>query len=95
MPKDEFDPNNLLDTLLGKLGAKNDAALARLLDVAPAVLSRIRHHKLPVGASLLVRANELTNISIRELRELMGDRRDKFRAFGLNKGWATKDGVAA
>jgi Sec-independent protein translocase protein TatA len=58
---------------------KNDAALSRMLEVAPPVISKIRHHRLPVGASLLIRMHEVTGMSIRDLRDLMGDRRTKYR----------------
>ena len=74
-----YDPNNLLDTLIDKLHLKNDAALSRALEVAPPVISKIRHRRLPVGASLLIRMHEVSDLSIRELRILMGDRREKFR----------------
>jgi hypothetical protein len=77
-----YDPNRLLDALIGKLQLKNDAALARTLEVAPPVISKIRHLKLPVGASMLIRMHEETELSIRELRDLMGDRRSKFRQAG-------------
>lgn len=78
-PYPTYNPNHLLDILLGKHQLKNDAALARLLEVAPPVISKIRHHRLPVGASLLLRMHETTGISVRELRDLMGDRRTKYR----------------
>jgi plasmid maintenance system antidote protein VapI len=74
-----YDPNNLLDSLIEKLNLKNDAALSRALEVAPPVISKIRHRRLPVGASLLIRMHEVSDLSIRELRVLMGDRREKFR----------------
>ncbi|MBS1187996.1 MAG: hypothetical protein H6R04_2014 [Burkholderiaceae bacterium] len=74
-----YDPNNLLDTLIKLMSLKNDAALSRALEVAPPVISKIRHNRLPVGASLLIRMHEVSNLSIKELRELMGDRRAKFR----------------
>ena len=74
-----YDPNNLLDSLIEKLNLKNDAALSRALEVAPPVISKIRHRRLPVGASLLIRMHEVSDLSIRELRILMGDRREKFR----------------
>lgn len=76
---DTFNPNHLLNTIVERMKLKNDAALSRLLHVAPPVVSKIRHARLPVGASLLIRMHEETNISIRELRELMGDRRKKYR----------------
>ncbi|MFA9274474.1 MAG: hypothetical protein ACEQSE_06305 [Candidatus Aquirickettsiella gammari] len=75
----QYDPNNLLDTLIKTLGIKNDAALSRALEVAPPVISKIRHKILPVGPSLLIRMHEESGLSIREIRNLMGDRRDKFR----------------
>jgi hypothetical protein len=74
-----YNPNRLLDTLIENLHLKNDAALSRALEVAPPVISKIRHHRLPVGASLLIRMHEVSDLSIRDLRYLMGDRRNKFR----------------
>lgn len=74
-----YDPNNLLDSLIKQLSLKNDAALARALEVAPPVISKIRHKRLPVGASLLIRMHEVSDLSIMDLRALMGDRREKFR----------------
>ena len=74
-----YDPNRLLDSLISKLQLRNDAALSRALEVEPPVISKIRHRRLPVGASMLIRMHEVTDMSIRELRVLMGDRREKFR----------------
>ena len=74
-----YDPNRLLDFLIDKMRTKNDAGLSRELGVAPPVISKIRHRRLPVGASMLIRMHEISDISIRELRDLMGDRRDKHR----------------
>jgi len=88
-----YDPDNLLGTLIKQLNLKNDAALSRALEVAPPVISKIRHRRLPVGASLLIRMHEVTNLSISELRELMGDRRGKFRI--SDKQFKPKDEGAA
>lgn len=75
----KYDPNNLMDVLIKNLGIKNDAALSRRLEVAPPVISKIRHKILPVGPNLLIRMHEETGLSIRDLRALMGDNRAKFR----------------
>jgi plasmid maintenance system antidote protein VapI len=74
-----YNPDALLNELQQRLGLKNDAALSRALEVAPPVISKIRHRRLPVGASLLIRMHEVSDISIRDLRNLMGDRRARFR----------------
>ncbi len=74
-----YDPDQLLASLIGRLNLKNDAALSRALEVSPPVISKIRHRRLPVTASLLIRMHEVSTLSIAELRSLMGDRRGKFR----------------
>jgi plasmid maintenance system antidote protein VapI len=74
-----YDPDLLLASLIGRLNLKNDAALSRALEVSPPVISKIRHRRLPVTASLLIRMHEVSALSIAELRQLMGDRRSKFR----------------
>lgn len=74
-----YNPDHLLDSMLEKLNLKNDAALSRALEVAPPVISKIRHRRLPVGASMLIRMHEVSNLSVAELRELLGDRRGKYR----------------
>ena len=74
-----YDPNNLLDALKNILHLKNDAALSRTLEVAPPVISKIRHNRLPISASLLIRMHETTELSVADLQDIMGDRRTKFR----------------
>ncbi len=67
----DYNPDNLLDAIIAKLKLKNDAALSRALDVAPPVISKIRHRTLPIGATILLRMHDVSNFSIRELRALM------------------------
>jgi hypothetical protein len=74
-----YNPNRLLDTLIERMGLKDDGALSRRLKVAKRVLWNIRHGRLPVAASMLLWMHEATGISICELRALMGDRRTKYR----------------
>lgn len=75
-----YDPNSLLDALHADLRLKNDAALARLLEVGPPLISKIRHRRMSIGGALLIRIHEVTGKTIADLRTLMGDRRRKFRA---------------
>jgi len=70
-PGAEYDPNRVLDAIISRLRLKNDAALSQLLEVAPPVISKIRHSTLPIGATLLIRMHEESDYSIRELRALM------------------------
>ncbi|WP_308633176.1 hypothetical protein [Massilia sp. R2A-15] len=75
----QYDPNHFVDQLSARLKVKNDAALCRQLGISPPLISKIRHQRLPIGASLLIRAHEVTGLAIAELRALMGDRRRKYR----------------
>jgi hypothetical protein len=77
--QESYSPSHLLDISLGKLQLRNDAALSRMLEVTPPMISKIRHRRQPLGASLLIRMHEITGLSIRDLRDLMGDRRTKYR----------------
>lgn len=77
--KVKYDPNHLFDILIKRLRLKNDAALAKMLDVAPPVISKIRHLRLPIGASLMITMHEISGLTIKELRALMGDKRETFR----------------
>jgi hypothetical protein len=67
-----YDPNKVLDAIIERLNLKNDAALSRALEVAPPVISKIRHRTLPIGATILLRMHEVSEFSIRELKALMG-----------------------
>jgi hypothetical protein len=90
-----YNPNRLLDALLESMRLKNDAALSRMLEVAPPVLSKIRHHRMPVSASVLIRMHEATKMSIGDLRFLMGDRRNKYRLSDAQGRPKQDGGIAA
>ncbi len=72
MTENNAQPNKFLNFLLENLALKNDAALARTLDVAPPVISKIRHGRLAIGASLIISAHEVSGISIRKLKAAAG-----------------------
>lgn len=74
-----YSPAKLLNTVMTELGLRNDAALARLLDIQAPLLSKIRNGKLPISAGVLLRLHEVSGRSIDDLRFLMGDRRTRFR----------------
>lgn len=74
-----FQPNHLLDSLITIIGVKNDAALSQALGISPPIVSKIRHNRLSVSAALLLRIHDVTRLSVRELRDLMGDRRRNYR----------------
>ena len=41
------------------------------MPVAPPVISKIRHGRLPVGASLVVRVCELTEMGLSEIKSIL------------------------
>ena len=64
--------NKLLDHAIELLGLKNDAALSRILEVAPPVISKIRHGLLPIGPTIMIRLHETTGLSIADIKFLAG-----------------------
>ncbi|WP_147376731.1 hypothetical protein [Noviherbaspirillum saxi] len=79
-----YTPNHLLDTLMEMLETKSDAALARVLAVPPSTISKVRHKQVAINSDLLLAAHELTEMSIRELRDLMGDTKSKYWLGGMD-----------
>lgn len=74
-----YSPARLLDALLHHLKLDNDGALSRRLHVAGHVIHAIRHGHMPVGASMLLWMQEVSGLSVHELRQLLGDRRARCR----------------
>lgn len=71
--KENAGINHLLDLLIQKLRLKNDCQLSRELLVSHSVISRLRVGNLAITALVLLRMHEVSDISIRDLRMLMGD----------------------
>ncbi len=63
--------NALLDCVMARGPVKNDAALSRMLGVAPPVISKLRHGRLELGATLVINIHETTGMSIREIKALV------------------------
>jgi|GEM_PF-1966241 len=80
-----YNPNRFLDMILLRENLKTDAELARRLEINPSVISKIRNTKARISASLLLDIHEMTEISIRELRNLMGDTENKYFPFRQSK----------
>lgn len=69
--RSQLRPHRLLDTVIAALGIKNDAALARALQISPASLSRIRNGYRVVTADLVLRLHEYGQIPIADLKGLL------------------------
>jgi hypothetical protein len=82
-----YDPNQLFDTLISRLNLKNDAGLSRALNVARPVIASIRQGVLGIGAWMLLRMAEISQLSITDLRQLMGDQRTKLRVLAARVNW--------
>lgn len=50
---------------------KNDAALARALDVNPPTISKLRNGVLPLSPFIMLRLHERLNMDIHEMREMI------------------------
>ncbi len=68
-----MNTNNLLDHLVSLLdGKRNDAALSRKLGIATPVISKLRHDKLKVGATLIITIHEVFGIDIAAIKAMAG-----------------------
>lgn len=64
--------NKFLDKMIDKLELKNDAALSRAMHVSPPVLSKLRHDRLPFGATMIIKAHKLTGWTVTEIEKSVG-----------------------
>ena len=64
-------PHPLLDRLMEAYTAKNDAALARLLDLAPPDISRIRNNRRPISAAMILQIHDATGWPIKDIKALI------------------------
>lgn len=62
----------LLDHILRHGMAKNDAAISRALNVAPPVISKVRHNKLPVTPGVILAVHEAFDIPVATIRQIAG-----------------------
>lgn len=83
-----YTPNHFLDALMVRLDVRSDAALGRALGVPASTLSKVRHRVMAVNSSLLLAAHEATEMSIRELRTLLGDTETRYWLGDLDFGRA-------
>lgn len=74
-----YDPNNLLDFVKTTLEATDESVLAHRLGIALPLLRGMRANQMPLGASILMRMAEITNVNITALRGIAGDRRARVR----------------
>ena len=86
-------PRDLLDALIKHFDIKNDAALARVLELSPPMISKLRSRVLPMSAFVLIRMHEVSGISIVGLRRMMGDHRRKFGIDDDNGFYASNNGA--
>jgi hypothetical protein len=75
---ESYDPNPLLDRLKRFVPGQNDIGLAVALGVTKSIISKIRNKHADISAEMLLNMHEMSGLSIRELRDLMGDTRRFF-----------------
>lgn len=63
--------NNFLNWLMEQLGLHNDAALSRELEVAPPVISKMRHARLALGPTLMLNIHEKYGYTFKDMRAML------------------------
>jgi hypothetical protein len=72
MSKDQKDNSGqLFDHLIKSRKLKNDAALGRMLNLKPAVISKIRHGRLNVSAQIVIDIHLATDMPVRDIMALL------------------------
>lgn len=61
----------LLDYLIAKGWATNDRGLAKLLELSPATISKVRSELRGVNGDFILAVHDATGMSIKEIRRLL------------------------
>ena len=61
----------VLDFIIESRKLKNDADLCRLLSLAPPVISKIRHKRVAVSDTVILRIHEKLGMPVAEIRALL------------------------
>jgi plasmid maintenance system antidote protein VapI len=79
MPKFKRDPlvnaqkvGNFLDIVIEKRQLKNDASLARLLELPPPILSKLRHGRLNFTAYHVLKFHKATGLAVNDIMAATG-----------------------
>jgi hypothetical protein len=72
--KDTREPHALIDYLLAHTGLRYDAHLAKLLQIRPPALSKMRHRALTVTPAFILNVHERLGIPVAEIRKVMNGR---------------------
>ena len=63
---------NLFNKMARDFRLKNDAAVAKFLDLAPPVVSKIRNGKLEVGSTVVIRVMRATGWNLDDVEAFLG-----------------------
>ncbi len=61
----------ILDVLKEKYDLKNDAAIAKALEIAPPIVSRIRNGKSNVSAEIILKIHETFGMPVADIKALL------------------------
>jgi DNA-binding Xre family transcriptional regulator len=73
-----YQPEVFLDKIAKKLKINSDRELSRVLGIPSSVVSKIRHKSIPISANHLLAIHDISDLSIKKLRQMMGDNRKLF-----------------
>lgn len=65
----QYDPVAFLATLRTILSARDDAHISRKLEIPAPIISKIRHRKLMIGPTVLLRIHEATGLPTKEIKQ--------------------------
>lgn len=68
------DGNTFINQLLAVSGAKNSAALGRILELSKPEISHIRSGKRKVGPTVILRVHEALGLPVKTIREMLSSK---------------------
>ena len=86
LSSEAYNPKALIAHVKKALGIKKDSELVRLVGFNASVISKVRHKRKLLSAELLLAFHDLSGLSIKEMKQIMGDLGPSTAAVHSNSG---------
>ena len=66
----DYQPNALIDHLITRFNIRTDAALAKMMELQPPTISKMRHGKMSLTPSFILKVHDTFDIPIKEIKQI-------------------------
>ena len=66
----DYQPNALIDHLITRFNIRTDAALAKMMELQPPTISKMRHGKMSLTPNFILKVHDTFDIPIKDIKKI-------------------------